>query len=316
MKPVLRKVGKILLAALVIVVGLPLLLAVVAFVWISALDDTNGTVTFDGGTRDYLIHVPPGYDPSRPTPLVLSFHAGYLWPAQQMHLSHWNRLADENRFLVVYPSGSGFPSMWHTFRTGPALETDVRYVAALIDTLEARYDVDPTRIYVNGISNGGGMAYALACRLSDRVAALATVAAAQSLPADWCRTARPVPLIAFHGTADPLVPYGGGPLGDPFNPVKPVFPAARDFVAGWARRDGCADAPAESRVAPDVVRLEYLDCAGDAAVALYTVEGGGHTWPGGKPMPSWWVGRTTDSIDATREMWTFFRAHPLPGVAR
>jgi polyhydroxybutyrate depolymerase len=106
-------------------------------------------------------------------------------------------------------------------------------------------------------------------------------------------------MIAFHGTADPLVPYAGGRLGDAFNPVKPTHPPVQDFTARWARRNGCGGDPIESVAAPDVTRLEYTDCAGDAAVVLYTIHGGGHTWPGGKPLPEWRVGPNSTSIDAT-----------------
>jgi len=181
----------------------------------------------------------------------------------------------------------------------------------LIDTLEAAYNIDPARIYADGMSLGGGMAFALSCTLSDRVAAIGMVAAAQSLATGWCTDTRPVPMMTFHGDADPIVPYDGGPLGDPFNPVKPVYPAVRDWVAGWAQRNGCAASPVESTIAADVVRTEYLDCAEDAPVVLYTLLGGGHSWPGGKPPPEWRVGATTTSIDATSELWAFFREHPL-----
>jgi polyhydroxybutyrate depolymerase len=164
------------------------------------------------------------------------------------------------------------------------------------------------------MSNGGGMAFVLSCTLSDRIAAVGMVAPAQSLPLDWCAATRPVPMIAFHGTADPMVPYDGGRFGDPFNPVKPVFPAVRDVVASWAERNRCGVGPIESPVAPDVTRREYADCAEGASVVLYTVLGGGHTWPGGKPLPEWRVGPNSSSIDATSVMWAFFREHPLGGT--
>ncbi len=210
-------------------------------------------------------------------------HAGATWPAQQMHLTHWNRLADEQGFIVVYPAGTpqflGVARIWNTFNAAAALERDIRFIADLIDTLQSAYTIDSTRIYANGISNGGGMAYVLSCTMAGRIAAVGMVAPAQALPADWCRSTRPTPVIAFHGTADPMVPYAGGPLGDPFNPVKPVFPAIRDFMASWAARNGCGETPAESTVAPDVSRLEYTGCEGDAAVVLNTIQNGGHTWP-------------------------------------
>jgi polyhydroxybutyrate depolymerase len=224
-----------------------------------------------------------------------------------MNLSRWNRLADEHGFIVVYPSGSSRPKVWHVDR-GAGLLSDVRYISELIDTLEAAYNIDPTRIYANGVSNGGGMAFVLSCALSDRIAAVGMVAAAQSLPWNWCTDHRPVPMIAFHGTADPMTPYNGGRTW-----VAPEsFPSIPAWTANWARRNRCEPNPAESAVAADVTRREYTNCADDAAVVLYTLRGGGHSWPGGEALPEWFVGPTSRSIDATSQMWAFFRAHPLP----
>jgi polyhydroxybutyrate depolymerase len=307
------KIRRFILGAAVGLVGLPLAVTLIAIVWISFLDRTSGTIVSAGERREYLLHVPESYDPATETPLVLSLHAGATWPAHQMNLSHWNRLADENGFIVVYPAGTpvllGVVRIW---RTSPEdVMKDVQFIAALIDTLEATYNIDRTRIYANGMSLGGGMAFALSCTLSDRIAAVGMVAAAQSLPSSWCTDTRPVPMIAFHGDADRIVPYDGGPLGDPFNPVKPVYPAVEEWVANRAQANHCAPGPVESTVAPDVVRVEYPDCADGSAVVLYTLLGGGHSWPGGKPPPEWRVGPTTTSIDATEELWAFFRAHQL-----
>jgi polyhydroxybutyrate depolymerase len=239
-------------------------------------------------------------------------HGGAMWPAQQMHLSRWNQVADENGFLVVYPSGTRFPRRWSTFEPGPGLERDVGFISELIDTLESTYNIDPRRIYANGLSNGGGMAFVLSCALSDRIAAVGLVAPAQTLPPGWCANAPPVALVAFQGDADRFVSLGGGPMADPINPDPPVFPATRDWVTGWAQRNRCDPNPVESELAADVSRLEYTNCVDDAAVVLFTIHGGGHTWPGGESLPEWSVGPTSRSVDATRQMWTFFSAHPLP----
>jgi polyhydroxybutyrate depolymerase len=112
-------------------------------------------------------------------------------------------------------------------------------------------------------------------------------------------------MIAFHGTADRQVPYTGGRTW--MFPVR--FPDVSTWVANWARRNRCGTNPAVSVIARDVTRREYPHCADDAAVVVYTVRGGGHTWPGGKPMPEWFVGPTSRSIDATSLMWAFFREH-------
>src|SRR5437667_296063 len=123
----------------------------------------------------------------------------------------------------------------------------------------------------------------------------------------WGAAQRPGPMIAFHGTGDAAAPYKGG-----FSWVAPQrFQGVRAFTASLARRNRCGTTPVDSVVATDVTRLEYTKCAGDAAVVLYTITGGGHTWPGGQPLPEWFVGRTSNSIDASSLMWAFFRAHRL-----
>jgi polyhydroxybutyrate depolymerase len=133
------------------------------------------------------------------------------------------------------------------------------------------------------------------------------VASAQLLPFDWCKDQRAVPMIAFHGTADRTVPYHGGKSW-----VAPgAFPDMPTWAADWARRNRCGPDPVESAVAADVTRLEYSNCADNAAVVLFTVNGGGHSWPGGGPLPEWLVGSTSRSIDATSQMWAFFREHRL-----
>jgi polyhydroxybutyrate depolymerase len=128
-----------------------------------------------------------------------------------------------------------------------------------------------------------------------------------TLPLDWCPDPRPAPMIAFHGTADRFTPYNGAKVWLAPEP----FPSIPEWTANWARRNRCAQNPVESAVASDVTRLEYTDCASAASVVLYTISGGGHTWPGGTPMPEWLVGRTSRSVDATSLMWAFFREHPL-----
>ncbi|HTL03060.1 MAG TPA: PHB depolymerase family esterase [Vicinamibacterales bacterium] len=299
-------VRRVIIGAVVVLVGLPVLIVLVVLLTVALLNHTNGTIVSSGETREYLLYVPPTYDRDRPTPLVISFHGAAAWPAQQQNMTHWNRLADEFGFIVVYPAGRG--RIWRVGHPGPALMGDVRFVADLIDTLTSRYSIDPARVYANGFSLGGAMTFVLSCTLSDRIAAVGTISAAQTLPWSWCTDTRPVPLINFHGTAD-LVPYGGGPSPDPFNPL--TFPPVREWTANWARRNRCAAAAAEVVVTSDVTSLEYRNCANDAAVLLYTIQGGGHAWPGGKPLPRWFFGRTTNSIDATRLTWAFFAAHPL-----
>lgn len=298
-----RRIRRVLAGLLL---GVPLVVVgVVAGVRL-LLDRTNGTLVVAGEERHFLLHVPERYDPDTATSLVLSFHGAALWPASQMRTTRWNDLADEHGFLVVYPAGRGVPRVWPGSAAGVA--ADVRFASELIDSLGRAYRIDPRRVYADGLSNGGRMAFVLSCRLADRIAAVGTVAAAQELDWSVCGPAPPVPVVSFHGTADPIVPYGGG---DSWISPTP-FPAVAAWTARWAKRNGCASAIVETRVAVDVRRVEYPDCRRNAAVVLYTIEDGGHTWPGARPLPEWLAGRTTGSIDATDLTWSFFEAHPGP----
>jgi polyhydroxybutyrate depolymerase len=295
------------IGAVVIVISLPVVLAAFEAISFRIRNRNNGFMISSGEKREYLLYVPRSYDRTKPSPLVISMHGAGGWPVQQMNLSQWNRMADSQGFIVVYPSGLERvgPRVW---RVGPDFAKDVRFISEIIDKLEAAYNVDPARIYANGFSNGGGMAFVLSCTMSDRIAAVGMVGAAQTLPWSWCRESRAVPMIAFHGTADRFAFYDGGQSWVAPRP----FPAVPIWTANWARRNRCGPKPVESVVAPDVTRREYTQCAEDAAVVLYTIQGGGHTWPGGGPLPEWFVGSDSHSIDATRQMWAFFREHQLP----
>ena len=308
---------RLALIFLAVIVGLPVLLIVGAVVSYEVVDRSSGTLLVAGETREYLLHVPESHDPATPAPLVISLHGSSLWPAMQMAMSGWNRVADEEGFIVVYPSG--FPLVggkwFKLWRLWPGLTgsddtaVEVQFISDLIDALEAQYKIDPTRIYADGYSGGGGMANLLACRLPDRFAAIGAVAAAR-LTWDRCDAFEPTPLIAFQGTADELGPYEGGASTHWAAPPGATWDSVAVWTAGWAQRNGCGASHVESVEAADVKRLAYADCKSGADVVLYTIQGGGHSWPG-HPGPKWLVGRTTDSIDATREIWAFFREHRL-----
>jgi polyhydroxybutyrate depolymerase len=273
----------------------------------------SGSFMSSGEKRDYVLYVPATYDARKATPLVISLHGGALWGAAQRETSQWDRVADRQGFIVVYPSalsGRG-PRKWRE-EESIGRPREVRFISELIDTLEARYHIDSSRIYANGLSNGGGMSFVLSCVMADRIAAVGFVGAAHFLPREWCAGGRPVPMIDFHGTADWAVPYRGGRSW-----VAPVtFPDQLKWVASWAKKNGCAPTPMDSSVASDVKRRAYSHCADDADVLLYTIDGGGHTWPGGKALPEWFVGKTTTSIDASAQMWEFFKRHPRPPTGR
>ena len=311
---------RLVLGAALAFIALPVAVVPIEAVAFHSANRENGSLVSSGERREYVLYVPRSYDRTRPTPLVISMHGAGLWGAAQRDISRWNELADRKGFIVVYPSGVGGNGVrvWRA-EPGDGLTKDVRFISDLIDTVSARYNIDSTRIYANGLSNGGGMSFALSCTLSNRIAAVGLVAAAETMPWSGCdggrrevggerrEAERPVPVISFHGTADPVVPYNGGASW-----VSPrPFPNVPKWSEKWAKRNRCGEIPHDSTVTSDVTRREYAGCADNASVVLYTIRGGGHTWPGGMTLPEWFVGRTTRSIDATSLMWQFFVDHPL-----
>jgi polyhydroxybutyrate depolymerase len=266
------------------------------------------SLAIDGDTRRYYVHLPPGWRRDHPAPLVLVFHAGGGRARDIAPHTGFSRLADQEGFVVVYPQG--LRGRWNDGRGfATATHDDVGFVRALLDTLERELGVDSKRVYATGISNGAMFAYRLACDLPGTFAAVAPVAGA--LPAELapgCAHAVPVSVVAFQGTADPLMPYLGGGAGQ-----RRVLSAERSLGV-WAALARCTGTPVTTdepdRVADGtrVRHTTWLGCREGRAVELYTIEGGGHTWPGG-PEAGRRVGRVTREIDATHVIWEFFAGH-------
>lgn len=299
---------KRLISLVLILLALIIALLVLLIAAYRMANRTNGSLVSSGEQRDYLLYVPESYDPAVPTPLVISLHGLVQWPANQMKLTHWNDLADRYGFIVVYPSGTHFPLRWAaggSLAGGSETERDVTFISDLIDKLEAEYNIDPARIYANGMSNGGGMSFVLSCALSERIAAVGLVAGAYLHPWEDCRPERQVPTIVFHGSEDPIVPYQGG-SATPFHLSLPDIPT---WVDTFAQRNGCDPVPEELLSQGEVSAIQYVQC--DADVDFYTINGGGHTWPGGTRLPGFITGHTTSAFDATETMWDFFQQNPL-----
>jgi polyhydroxybutyrate depolymerase len=321
------KLGRIML---IVVVAILLLLCVVAALtyWMVGPSPrcdlaTDGPVeagwsarTVVSGNRErcYHLYVPPKYDPAQPAPVVLSFHGFLSNPNSHALITGWHKLAHEEGFLVVYPQGTSFPQRWNAGAAwGTSDVNDVQFFRDLIDDLSGVAAVDQSRVYVNGFSNGGGMSVRIACEAADRVAAIGSVAGA-IVNMDDCSPSRPVPVMAFHGTADPIVSYEGGkmpghalPRGADLTRAPTNFLGAEEWVAGWAERNGCDPVPETIPPQEDVQGVHYTGCDQGAEPILYTIEEGGHTWPGGMPIPG--VGKTTHAIDATKKLWQFFEAY-------
>ncbi len=267
--------------------------------------DVVQTLAVDDATRSYRLAVPIHYRPTNPSPLILLFHGSGSNALQQSVYSVMPARAARVGFLVATPDA--IAEQWQ-LSAPDARTADLTFVSDLIASLSARYCVDPARVYTAGISLGSEFSAIVACAVPHRIAAMGLVAA--EFPLRPCRG--PIPVLAFHGTADPLVPYTNGGTGRAYPGVH--LPGAEQNLAAWARFDGCRPTPQVKRVATDVVRRRWSGCRDGSAAILYTVLGGGHTWPGSPiVLPAAVFGPTTEHIDATGLMLGFFGRHSGPG---
>ncbi|GAB3716298.1 PHB depolymerase family esterase [Amycolatopsis oliviviridis] len=255
---------------------------------------TLRTLTSGGLVREYTVHVPARYQPSRPYPLVLSFHGHKRTSKYQEELSGFSAYDA----ISVYPQGlvgTDGESAW-TGAPYSAAADDVLFTSDLLNTLQRELCVDSRRIYATGKSNGGGFVGVLACRLPGRIAAFAPVAGAFYPQGGECHPSRPAPILDFHGTADTTIPYTG-------NPAKGL-PTLPDWLTAWADRNGCFPRPIEYSPKADVTVQRWLGCS----LQHYRVEGAGHVWPSTGPNND---SATPTVIDATPVIWKFLLAHRL-----
>lgn len=266
---------------------------------------TTHAVDVGGREREYMLVVPEGYDGRRPVPLVLTFHGSGSNPEQQLALSELPAAAGARGFVVVAPyaatprEAGGFT--WNV-PPAPGRPDDVAFTRAVIEDVGAKVCLDAGRIYASGFSGGARLSSTLACELDGRIAAIGAVGGLRH-PAD-CDPGRAVPIIAFHGTADPVNPYEGGGPEYWGHGVEAAFEA-------WGAEHG-GRGPSETAVAPSVARLAYAAADSRDAVVLYRLDGMGHVWPGsGYAFPSDVLGPASDAIDATQLMLDFFADRAL-----
>ena len=260
--------------------------------------DVPQSLPVGGISRTYRLAVPARYRPSSPTPLILLFHGSGSDALEASLYTQLPSRASHAGFLVASPDAEG--KQWQISLPG-ARTNDLAFVAALITDLSARYCIDRSRVYAAGFSLGSEFSAIAACTGANRIAAIGLVAAEFLLRP----CTGPVPVIAFHGTDDPLVPYYSGRTGASF-PGVPVIGVEQNLI-NWARLDGCRPVATRARPASMVLRQTWAGCTRRAAVILYTVEGGGHAWPGSPiTLPVGTFGRTTHQVDATALMIRFF----------
>jgi polyhydroxybutyrate depolymerase len=256
--------------------------------------------------RTYRFHM--GRAAKKPAPLIICIHGLGSNGQQTETLTGLSELADTKGFAVAYPDGER--KMWR-YQEG---SEDVEYIKALMDALVKSGEADPKRIYATGISNGAYMSNRLAIDLGDRIAAIAPVAGSLLKPmAAIARPPRPMPVMAFHGTADEVVGYDGK---DAISKRALSLPA-EEMAAWWAQKNGCADKPEVEKIedkADDQTNVERWSWkAGEkgAPVVFFKIEGGGHTWPGSKVNVEKLLGKCTREILASELLWEFFEKFSL-----
>ena len=288
------------------------ILLIVGFVFSSSAQQTiNASITHDGIERDYILYVPEIYDGSTAVPLVLNFHGFGSSASQQMFYGDFRDIADTEGFLLVHPEGTtlignqfwnvGFPGLSSTI-------DDVGFTEALIDELATLYTIDLDRVYATGMSNGGFMSFLLACQLSEKIAAVASVTGSMTQDTfDDCNAQLPTPVLQIHGTEDDVVSYNENNLSLPIP----------DVISYWVDHNNCETTPTTTTL-PDVdvsdgSTIEYSVYEdGDNGITTehMKVIGGGHTWPGSILNSA----GTNQDIDASMEIWLFFSRYDINGL--
>lgn len=275
----------------------------------------TGTIVVDGITRKYIVNIPPSYfnDDSTQFPLVLGLH-GLAGSGSQFERDyHFSEKSNEVGFIAVYPEGvrSDGPLKIRTWNAGSCCDyamqhqiDDVNFISKLIDKLAVTHRINLHKVYVTGMSNGGMMAYRLACELPDKIAAIAPVSSTMVMDQP-CHPGNPVPLLHMHSAQDTKVPFTGGTgLGGYY------FPPVDSVLNAWSIEDGCTSyIQTEDR--NTYVYKAWATCNNSSSIQCYLTDDGGHAWPGGSKSGSW-ADTPSTAINANDLMWAFFQRYELP----
>ena len=280
-----------------------------------------GDYTFSLEERRYFIHVPSSYD-GDPTPLILNLHGGGGDIDAARKQTQMELHSDKYGYIVAFPEGSGRTLLGKHVGTWNAGDCcgfaqsnnvdDVGFINTILDDIESKFTIDSSRVYATGHSNGAMMSYRLACDLSERIAAIAPNAGHSSYKD--CNPARQVPVMHFHGTADSSALYDGGHCGGKLGDEGWDCSSVVDYLDTWAIQNQCSLSTIDVFQNGDATCQAYENCTAD--VTLCTIDGGGHTWPGGEYAVelNFWkkgVGEISRDIDANDEMWEFFQKQKL-----
>ena len=288
-----------------------ILLLLLGFCFSSFAQQTiNASITHDGIQRNYILYIPELYDGSSDVPLVLNFHGFGSNANQQMFYGDFRDIADTEGFLLVHPEGTTFigNQFWNVGFPGiSSTIDDVGFTEALIDELATLYTIDLDRVYATGMSNGGFMSFLLACQLSEKIAAVASVTGSVTQDTfDDCNAQHPIPVLQIHGTDDGVVLYNGNNLSIPI----------ADVISYWVDYNNCETTPTTTTL-PDVDVSDgstvehsvYEDGDNGITTEHMKVIGGGHTWPGSVINTA----GTNQDIDASMEIWLFFSRYDING---
>jgi polyhydroxybutyrate depolymerase len=282
-----------------------------------ASGDSSHSIDIGLLRRTFLVHRPEGIAPAQRVAVLIAFHGGSGSAAGMPRLSKLNTLADKNKIIIVYPQG--IDKRWDDGRSIPGRTKydDVGFIRALIDKLLADPNIDPTRVYLTGISNGGFLCQRLVLELPEKIAGAAIVVAGVTKELEAMEHAqKPVPMLFVVGTNDPLVPFAGGGIG--FFQKAGMVESASETTKFWAAHNHC-EAKGESSELPvldakDSTRVKktvYRPHTGGQEVISLAIEGGGHTWPSGSQyLPEAIVGKVCRQI-SNDDIWQFLSTHHL-----
>ncbi|MDD2735813.1 MAG: PHB depolymerase family esterase [Desulfuromonadaceae bacterium] len=275
-------------------------------------------ITYNLSNRTFLLHVPADYNAKTPLPLVVVLHGAFSTGSQTEKETGFSTLADSERFLVAYPEGIGIFGLLQHWNAGhccgkaaDSQVDDVSYIAEVISTIRRKLAVDPARIYMAGMSNGGMMTYRFATERTSELAAAAVVSAAIGsttdngmLPWRLQQPGRALPLIGFHGLADGTIPFNAVPV--PHANGKRLFLPVTDAIEFWQNANGCEATPASSiDNNGSVNHLVWKNCQAGSSLEFVLLEDWGHQWP----APFFTDQLATDhplrGFDATKQMWEF-----------
>ncbi len=270
----------------------------------------ESTVKSGGNERHFLVALPTDFDARRPTRLIVNYHGSGSDMHQQAAYSALPTKGSARGYVVVTPDGTGTPKGWDM-----GGEEDYTFTEDLLAAVGRGMCIDPDRIDAAGISNGSAFSELAGCHKPYRFAAVGMVAATLS---STCPPDVHVPAVAFHGTADPVVPFVGGKVNADVKGMAATgvnAPGAEGAIAKLAQHNGCAPDPVNTSIGTDVTRRVWSGCTDGADVTFYRIEGAGHTWPGGIDISKLGfrgLGGVTTTIDATSIILDFFDAHPKP----